>query len=743
MADLVQMLVEHVERGELLDLAPGEVIDEAAMRGWGLERTVPASAIRDVLRGRRAEAPDPRGLRLRGALITGSLDLEKLTTDVTLELGECYLAEGLIARGARIPGIALESCLIEHPDKSPMDAAGLTTSNLDLRGTIIRGSTESGSVILRGAHIGGQLDCDGASFQNDIGPALQAEMLKVDQHVLLRGINARGSGTAGTVCLLGAHIGGSLNCAGAELENSAGPALNADGVQVGQHVLLRNGFDAEGSGEIGVVVLAAASIGGVLSCEGAQIRSSGGPALRAANLQVNRSVSMTAGFDARGSGDAGTVHLLGAHIGGSLNCAGAKIHNATGPALNADSLQVDQHVLLRNGFTAEGSGEAGAVRIPSANIGGQLNCNGAKLRNESGPALNGESIRIGTHALFREGFAAHGSGETGSVSLAAANIGGTLNCEGATLFSATGPALNVDTTHIEQHAMLHAGFKAYGSGGRGAVRLASSRISGTLCCHGADLINDSGPALHAENLQVGHHFRMNQGFKAKGDGENATLNLKGAKVGGSLVFSPTKLEHSNLTRRLALEQLEYSGLPEGSWQVWLDLLRVATPEYTAQPYQQLAAAHRAAGHDRDTRTVLIAQRRDQLRRASSSTGERLWGWATGLSLGYGYQPWRALIALVGVVMISVLLCSVGPGGRGGLAHPPKSGSSTPCSVVERIGVGIEFGLPLIKTGARSRCDTTETANGQRLTAAGWGLQVLAWAFASLFVAGFTGAVRKT
>ena len=30
-----------------------------------------------------------------------------------------------------------------------------------------------------------------------------------------------------------------------------------------------------------------------------------------------------------------------------------------------------------------------------------------------------------------------------------------------------------------------------------------------------------------------------------------------------------------------------------------------------------------------------------------------------------------------------------------------------------------------------------------LTAAGWVLQLLAWAFAALFIAGFTSAVRKT
>jgi hypothetical protein len=56
------------------------------------------------------------------------------------------------------------------------------------------------------------------------------------------------------------------------------------------------------------------------------------------------------------------------------------------------------------------------------------------------------------------------------------------------------------------------------------------------------------------------------------------------------------------------------------------------------------------------------------------------------------------------------------------------------------------------------CDTTASTTGQVLTVAGWGLQLLAWAFATLFiicsspvhhlfitlfVAGFTGAVRKT
>ena len=63
--------------------------------------------------------------------------------------------------------------------------------------------------------------------------------------------------------------------------------------------------------------------------------------------------------------------------------------------------------------------------------------------------------------------------------------------------------------------------------------------------------------------------------------------------------------------------------------------------------------------------------------------------------------------------------------------------------MERVGSAWDLGLPLVKTGIRARCDTTASATGQVLTATGWGLQLLAWAFAPLSVAGFTGAVRNT
>jgi hypothetical protein len=422
LTDVEQALVDHVTRGELLDLAAAEPVDEAAMRAWDSTRTVRAGVLRDILRGRLAPDPDPHGLRLRGARIASQLDLDNLTTSVTVELSDCLLDEGLIVRDATLPALCLSGCRLEHPTESPLGADRLTTAMLALDRAVITANCETGAVRLYGGHLG-VLDCTGATIRNDSGPALLADDLEVHQ----------------------------------------------------------------------------------------------------------------------------SVHLRGA-------------------------------------------------------------------------------------------------------------------------------------------------------------------------------------------------------FKAVSAGSGVTLDLRRVRIGGALVFAPARLEHTaNPQARLELDGLTYAGLPEGiSSRDWLRLLREATPSYAAQPYQQFAGAHRAAGHDGEVRRILMAQRHDQIDRgALTGRADRAWAWLTGITLGYGYQPWRALLALIFVAATAVVL-ALTLGAHGGVArvgpHPP---AATRCSMVERVGVGLDLGLPLVKTGTRARCDTTASTTGQALTVAGWGLQLLAWAFATLFVAGFTGAVRKT
>jgi hypothetical protein len=196
---LEQSLIEHVGRGEWLDLAAGdEVVDEAAMRSWGDSRTCRAAVIRDILRGRLAPDSDPHGLRLRGVRISGQLDLEHLSTNVNLELRDCLLEDGVLARDARLASVGLTGCRIGQRAGPPLDVARLTCSALDLTRARIIGHAERGAVNLTGARIGGYLDCSGAELRNDSGPALAADSLQVDRDLVLTGVlAATGSGVDG------------------------------------------------------------------------------------------------------------------------------------------------------------------------------------------------------------------------------------------------------------------------------------------------------------------------------------------------------------------------------------------------------------------------------------------------------------------------------------------------------------------------------------------------------------------
>jgi hypothetical protein len=528
-----QSLVEYVGRGQQLNLAAeGEAVDEAAMRLWGESRACRATVIRNILRGRLVADPDPHGLRLRGAKITGRLDLRNLITNVHLELADCLLEEGVLARDARLGSVVLTGCQLEHSTEPPLDCTRLTCSVLFLDGARIIGHANDGAVRLNGA-----------------------------------------------------YIGGPFNCMGAELDNDSGPALNADYMRVGQ------------------------------------------------------SMPLCRGFTATGSGDGGAVSLIGAHIG-FLDCSGAKLHNDSGAALNAANLQVDQDVLLCDDFSVTGSGDGGAVNLIGAHIGGQLNCIGAKLHN------------------------------------------------------------------------------------------------------------GSGPALYADSLQVEQHMFLCDEFAATGGGEGVTVDLTDARVVGKFEFAPARLEHKVDSHRLAVDGLTYAGVPERiSPEGWRELLRHGTPDYAAQPYQQLAAGYRGRGDDRQARQTLMAQRDDQLTRADTSRPERWWGWITKITLGYGYQPWRALLFLTAVVAVSCVL-AVTLGAHGALAQ--TSTKATPdrsCTVVQQVSVGLELNLPAGTSEAvQVNCNLSKdsaSATAAWLTAIGWVLRLLAWVFAALFIAGFTSAVRKT
>ncbi|MBQ0980678.1 hypothetical protein [Micromonospora sp. M61] len=442
---------------------------------------------------------------------------------------------------------------------------------------------------------------------------------------------------------------------------------------------------------------------------------------------------------------AATIRLAAARVG-TLDCRGARWENSIGPALDADGLTVEQSVFLNDGFTASSPSARGTIRLLGAHIGGQLNCGGARLENTVGPALNADNLRADQDVLLENGFSASSASEQGTIRLIGAHIG-SLSARGARLTNIAGPVLDADGLTVDRDLALDRGFTARSASAWGGVGLAGARIGGLLACGGAQLENTVGPALDLNGLRVDQDVLLDDGFSATSGGEEVVvLVLAGTRVGGALRLETDGLAHTapGLGPLVEVEGLTYSGQPRpASLRRWLTLLREETPRYSAQPYQQLAAAYRSAGHDRDARTILIAQRRDQLQRAGLSAAEHAWGRLIGITLGYGYQPWRALLLLLATLAVAVALSVVG-GHHGGLAQKAvASGAVAACTSIDQIGVGLDLGAPLLKTGARDRCQPTDTAAGQILTIAGWILQLLAWSFATLFIAGFTSAVRKT
>jgi hypothetical protein len=637
-----QLLVEHVRSGERLDLIPNvpedETVDDAAMQSWDDSHDCSAAVIRDILRGMPGPHADPRGLRLRGAKIIGRLGLDNLTTDVNLELVDCLLEKGVRARDARLASVVLAGCQIEHATEPPLDGTRLTCTVLTLDRARVSGHTRSGAVNLPGAHIGGEFSCTGTDLRNARGPALVADGLQVDQDMFLTDFTATGRSFGGAVRLVGAHIGGGLQCDQAQLRCDSGPALAADGMQADRGMFL---------------------VDSTATC---------------------RALS------------GGAVTLRGAHIGANLQCLRAQLRNESGPALAADRMQADRDVFLGDTFTAAGRNEAGAVRLAGAHICDDLEMNQWRLRNDSGPALVADGMQVD---------------------------GGVF---------------------------LHAGGIAVGSSEAGAVRLADAHIAGDLDCTDAVLLNGDGPALAAEGLQVGKDVRLDGRFAAKAWGGGVAVDLRGARVSRMLVLDPAVLYAADPHQRLAVDGLTYSTVPEPvTGGDWLQLLHDRT-RYAAQPYQQMATVYRALGDERKVRQVLIAQRDNQLAGTHARWPERVWGWITKITLGYGYKPWRALWFLAGVVLVSCLLAWV-LGAHGALAQTDKTAApGRPCTVVQQVSVGLDLNLPVGTSVARAKCDLTEhsaSVTAAWLTSAGWVLRVLAWVFAALFIAGFTGAVRKT
>lgn len=334
--DAERKLLRAAATGKVIDLRTSDpdLDNPANAADWDDGRNVRADFLADLLTGvQSADTGRLRSVKLQGARITGTLDLEARTLLCPVLLRDCHFDEQVILSEATAPAIRMPGCHLPG-----LAAAQLrTVGNLALNA----GFTATGVVNLVGAQVNGQLDLSGARLLNPRGIALAADSLTVSQDMYCRdGFTANGE-----VRLRGARIDGQLSLTGASLTNLGGTALVADTLSVGQDLLWTGGFTAAGeevrSIAVGEVRLVGARITGQLNLAGTRLTNPVGMALAADSLTVGQGMLCRDGFTADGE-----VRLAGARIDGQLNLTKATLDNPTGRALNLEDADVRTLILL-------------------------------------------------------------------------------------------------------------------------------------------------------------------------------------------------------------------------------------------------------------------------------------------------------------------------------------------------------------------------------------------------------------
>ena len=458
-------------------------------------------------------------------------------------------------------------------------------------------------------------------------------------------------------------------------------------------------------------------------------------------------------IDLSGSILTGPLLLSGADIAGQLNCCGVQLKgkDENGNALVAFGAKIGGDILLHPRFAA-----AGAVHLSGADIAGQLNCRGARLsgRNNDGFALFADGMKTGGHVLLDANFVA-----AAAVRLAGADIGGQLNCESARVAGddSRGYAFIAEGLKVGENVFLDGGFTAAGT-----IVLRSARISGSVIIElveftSKDQANQGKTALNLAEAKITGQLEWLPTQPFSGE-----VNLEGASVGQlEDNWSDGRSNGFWPIQKLRLDGFTYArfgGNHQATGKQRLEWIRSqytdrGTTPFTTQPYEQLAGVYRRAGQDSDGRRVAVARRADLRNYGRLNFYRRAVNWLLGISIQYGYQTWRAAVGLVVLYGLIWLLAAcvaqkhnlIIPIGDFKGSTPSAANcdvnSSYPCFYPA--GYAIDTVVPIINIHQADHWGPNGHAHFGWLWVAGtWVATVLGWALATLLVAGYTGLVRR-
>lgn len=254
--------------GEVVDFRTDGDEDTAAGADWGPERTLRASVLRALL----ASAPQKDGeiatLRVRGARITGALDLSYAVVDHPISLTHCHFAEPPDLYGAQLRRLSFRGSMLPALDLGSARIDGMVNlSKCRVRGQVyLSGAQISGALILWRAEL--------------TAPDAREPVLNLLRTVIEDNLWAPELRTHGEVRLNGAIVSGSVNLTDARLSRPGQVALDAVTLGVEGDFLLRR-VNVEGW-----IGLRGARVAGRLDLSYARLSNPGDMALRASSCTV-------------------------------------------------------------------------------------------------------------------------------------------------------------------------------------------------------------------------------------------------------------------------------------------------------------------------------------------------------------------------------------------------------------------------------------------------------------------------
>jgi hypothetical protein len=609
MTEAERLLWEAFPRGAWVDLGRVGIPDAT---GPEPSRVIRAEVIGALLLGAvKPETGWAAALRLRGAVVTGQLDLAGATIPWPLMCEHCWFDAEIGFAECSARTISLVDSHFPAFNGTRMRLDGI----LDLRSSAI-----TGAVLLEDAKVTGKLRIRearvGTSSAGAVAPgavAVMASGLTVDGDIDASRLEAHGA-----VSMSSSTITGSVDLAGAQIMCPAQQALVMDYSVVGGRLDCRQ---IVVEGELRILN---SRVGAMILMNGARLDNPGGVALSGGGLTADGGVFLTGGLAARGE-----VRLVGARLAANLSLAGAAFDNPGGLAVNLERASLGSCHGIE--LTCKGQ-----LSLTGARISGDLDLTGAVFdTGDDRPALLGQRAWI-DGKLVLSGIKAHGE-----VDLRTVKVGASLLLNGAQLRNPAGTACRLSGAQVTADMFCDE------LTATGRVRMGGITVGGAIILRRARLSHPQGIALDAPDLRA-RELALLPAVPIEG-----AVDLSNASVG------VLRDDPGSWPAQLTLDGLTYETLdpplPARQRLLWL-----ARDPRGHQPrtYEQLAAHYNSIGQQAQARAVLYA--REQIQRQEKAPLHRAWSRLQDITVGYGYRPRRALAWLALLLTAGSIVFSIAP-----------------------------------------------------------------------------------